>query len=112
MPNDPYVIGYIAGIFDGEGNLQLRYRGNMQAKVCIYNTNKHVIEWLSDQVPGSKIRRDTKRVEREGWLPCGIFSLYRARDVKIFLEAILPYLIVKKDAAITALAFFKEKFDI
>jgi hypothetical protein len=69
------------------------------------------MEWLATTVGGT-VRWDRKRTTRDGSLPCGIWELYRARDVALVLSAVLPYLIIKRDAAQTAIALFAEFFSL
>lgn len=110
MPTDPYKIGYIAGLLDGEGNLQLKkrqQRGNsIGGKAAIYNTNQEVILWLKENIGGVARLQDRSA---QGWKNCWIWEIYRAQDLKIFLEALLPYLIIKRDTAATILAVLNEK---
>jgi transposase len=109
MPTESYKLAYIAGIFDGEGNLQFRNRyKSISCKVAIYNTNIDVINWLKNLM-GGKVRWDKSRIKK-GWLPCGSWELYRAKDVLVFLNAILPFLIIKKDAAKTSVALINEQW--
>jgi hypothetical protein len=105
VPTDPAVIGYVAGLLDGEGNLQFRQdRGakTLAWKLAIYSTTPELIEWLSATIGGKA--RWAKRPGK----PLGTWALYRARDVEILLRVLLPYLIVKRDTAETFLAMFDE----
>lgn len=114
MPDDPYILGYLAGLFDGEGNLQTREKhgGNsISCKIAIYNTEPRVMDWLCENV-GGKIRWDHARTVRHGWKPMGIWAIYRALDVKRFLEATLPLLIVKREQAVRMLEVIREKVDV
>lgn len=114
VPTDPFILGYFAGLLDGEGNLQMKPKHDGKSvgcKLAIYNTNADVMAWLEGNI-GGKARWDHKRVEREGWLPIGIWEIYRARDVAILLHAVLPLLIVKRQTAETMLALFDEVFGL
>jgi hypothetical protein len=102
IPADLAVLGYIAGMLDGEGNLQVRREKSVGCKVAIYSTTAEVLDWLTTQV-GGKVRWDHARTRR-GWKPIGIWELTRARDVFALLTALLPYLIIKRAAAIEMLA--------
>jgi hypothetical protein len=112
MPSDPSVLGYIAGMFDGEGNLQFRTKHSgrsVTCKVSIYSTTPEVISWFVAQM-GGKTLWDYKRQERKGWKPMGVWTVYRAQDVAAFLEAVLPFLIIKRNVAEKALALFRREF--
>lgn len=114
IPNDPLKLGYLAGLFDGEGNLQFkttrRNRGNDSTgcKVAIYGTVPATMGWLKTNIGGS-VRWDYKRQERKGWLPCGSWEIYRAQDVLAFLRAVEPLLLAKKNQAVRAIKFLSHK---
>jgi hypothetical protein len=42
--------GYIGGFLDGEGCITYctSPQGNVYARVCFYNTNKEIIDWIAD----------------------------------------------------------------
>lgn len=106
-------LGYLAGLFDGEGNLQMRYKaaGSLACKIAIYSTTTGVMEWLTRNV-GGVVRWDHARTRRRGWLPIGSWCIYRAQDVAILLLAMLPHLIVKRDAATKALGVFRTRLHL
>lgn len=109
IPDDPAKIGYLAGLLDGEGNLQLRVRDgcSIGGKLAIYSTTPGVIEWLIENV-GGHARWDHAR-EKHGWKPIGIWELYRAVDVALLLTALEPLLIVKRDAARELLKLYRHR---
>jgi len=113
MPTDLELVGYIAGLFDADGNVQFRNKHgtSIGCKASIYNTNRDLIEWL-EKLIGGNVLWDTKRTERHGWKPMGTWTLYRARDVAAFLKAVEPFIIVKRDATKAALALFDEVFGL
>lgn len=114
IPTDPLKIGYLAGLFDGEGNLQFKTnkhtgaRDSTGCKIAIYGTVPATMGWLKMTVGGS-VRWDYKRQERKGWLPCGAWEIYRAQDVLAFLELVVPLLTAKKKQAAKAIKFLREK---
>lgn len=112
VPSNPVHLGYLAGLLDGEGNLQMRLRnvGRIGGKMAIYSTTAEVMDWLIANV-GGKVRWDHKRTERNGWKPIGIWEVYRARDVAMLLEALLPHLIIKRETALTIITSIREKVD-
>ena len=113
IPTGPGLIGYVAGLFDADGNAQFRNKHgtSIGCKVSIYNTNRDLIGWLEDLMGGS-VLWDTKRTERHGWKPMGSWSLYRARDVAAFLKSVEPFIIVKRDIVKAILAMLDEIFEL
>jgi hypothetical protein len=109
VPDDPMKLGYLAGMLDGEGNLQRRSdgQGRVGGKLAIYSTTAGVMDWLVDNV-GGRVRWDQKRTER-GWLPIGIWELYRARDIAAILTAVEPLLIVKRGTARELLELYRHR---
>ena len=115
MPSDRGVLGYIAGMFDGEGNLQFKHQHegrSIGCRVIIYSTTLGVADWFQNTMQGGTILWDRARVKKHGWKPISSWCLYRARDVASFLWAILPFLIIKKADAEKAIALFSEHFEI
>jgi transposase-like protein len=114
IPAEPVSLGYLCGLFDGEGNLQIRtkHRGRSVAcKLSIYSTTPGIIQWLIRHI-GGKALYSTKRTETKGWLPIGTWNVYRAQDAAALLKAMLPHLIVKKRVAEHALTIFAGRFKI
>ena len=101
-------IAYVAGLFDGEGvaridrwvkpnSAHIRY----QVRVAIGMTHKPVIQLLSKQFGGKTYVNDhSKRNPNHRAQFCwGAASLEACK----FLNAVLPFLIVKRDEAILCL---------
>lgn len=109
IPRSATDIAYMAGLFDGEGNLQIRGRnnGSVATKLAVYSTTPAAVEWVAKTFGGS-VRWDHKRHEQRGWKPMGIWEIYRAQDVGRLLVAMMPYLIIKRAAARKALRHFRE----
>lgn len=115
MPSNLGILGYIAGMFDGEGNLQFRDKHNkglIGCKITIYSTTPELVEWFRKTMGGGKVRWDFARVKRHGWKPIGSWCLYRAQDVATFLITLYPLLIIKKESAGKALELFSKRFCI
>ncbi len=110
LPTDPLKIGYLAGLFDGEGNLQFKDRenGSTACKVAIYSTTTSVMGWLKATV-GGHVRWDYRRQETKGWLPIGSWDLYRAQDVLAFLLVVQPLLLVKAKATQRAIKHLSQQ---
>jgi len=95
MPQDAAQIGYIAGLLDGEGNLQLKEdHESISCKLAIYNTCQEVIDWLHVTIGGNV---QVQSREKKGWQTCYIWALYRAKDIYVLLKAVQPYLIIKRE---------------
>jgi len=115
MPTNPAILGYIAGMFDGEGNLQFRDKRSdhrVGCRVTIYSTTPGVADWFQRKMNGGKVIWDNARVARHGWKPMSSWCLYRAQDVAAFLVALYPFLIIKKDVAQKAIKLFSREFGI
>jgi sulfite reductase beta subunit-like hemoprotein len=102
VPTDPAVLGYLAGLLDGEGSVivtRTRGRGSVNdsvsARVIITNTDLPLIEWLLAEVGGSFVpKKRMKDHHRQAyqWLLGG-------RNAAAFLLAVIPYLRIKKAQA-------------
>jgi hypothetical protein len=94
---------YLAGLFDGEGTIGFyNYRSRHESTVMITNADPRVMSWLLDKTGygnvHSRLKPEYRR--RHGihhWRICG-----KSR-VQDFLEAVLPFLIIKKDQAVLLL---------
>jgi hypothetical protein len=113
IPVDKTIIAYIAGLFDGEGNLQWRHRTGRaaSAKLSIYNTDAGIIDWLHEKIGGT-VLWDHARVIRRGWKPMGSWQIHRANDVIAMLSCLIPYLIIKRESAATMLSDLKEVAEV
>jgi hypothetical protein len=108
MPTDPAMLGYIAGIFDGEGSISILRRKSCSSwnwshseMLIVSNTNEELIAWFLRNIGGviDTIRRSNARHKTSySWRING-------RNVERFLVPILPYLVVKKARAEIALEF-------
>lgn len=100
VPSEAWKLGYFAGLLDGEGSLAFRNkgRGSFSCRMHIYSTTPGMMQWLLSEIGGT-VRFDTKRTATKGWLPIGIWSVYRVHDVAALVRAVQPMLIVKKQAA-------------
>ncbi len=80
-------IAYSAGIFDGEGHIHL----NSGQMICIriVNTSKELIDYLTKVWGGKVYTRKNQRTYD--------FIIIRKDEIMDFVEAVYPYLIVKKD---------------
>lgn len=113
VPVDPAVLGYMAGIIDGEGSICTNgcVSRNHPWHVTFSNTNADVVMFFSQH--GGRVYRRHDASFRKGTIksvkPQYSWSLGRAVDVLAFLEAILPYLVIKHGLALKAIENIKVK---
>lgn len=96
-------IAYAAGLFDGEGTLVIaleKPQRTYRLQVTITNTNKDVIEYTKKLFNGFITTRPQKGVRKTAYKWVG--SAWVGCD---FLEAVYPYLIVKKEQAKLGIEF-------
>lgn len=103
IPNNPAILGYAAGLLDGEGSIWISktmrkpYARNCsyEARVVIHNTSEPLMTWLVATFGcGLVITRpatDRKKTAYE-WRIQG-------HNMDSFLEAVMPYLIIKRERA-------------
>lgn len=102
VPTDPAVLGYLAGLLDGEGSVivsRTRGRGSINdsisMRVCITNTDLALIEWLLSELGGSFVSKKILKEHHKQayqWLLGG-------KNAARFLSAVLPYLRIKRAQA-------------
>lgn len=101
---------YAAGFFDGEGSVYAATRGPARAKpsltvlVCISNTNRDVLQLHQERWGGSLLARKMKpglnlRQQYQWVIP--------SKKAEEFLEAVAPYLIIKREVVAVALALIR-----
>jgi|SRR5882724_1042560 len=102
-------VAYAAGLFDGEGTVGVeRYGGrgyNVTARVT--NTNLDVLEWLRSRFGGFTQQAYAAHDNRKA---CFYWTA-KAKIAEAFLEAVRPYLIIKRRQATIALIVRKFKND-
>lgn len=87
---------YIAGLLDGEGSIcwYKQRRGRDQPMLIIVNTHYGVLEWMEQfggRIAAKKVNGDRK--------PCWHWRMGRTAHVASLLEAIEPFMQIKKDKA-------------
>ena len=96
---------YLAGLIDGEGSIYIRPGGRRSIRVTVANTDIHVMDWLRG-IGGSVIRNrlhgSLGRLVVYSW---GVSSW---RNSLAVLHAVAPFLIIKKQRALDALALLAE----
>jgi len=99
LPKDRAVRAYIAGILDGEGSIMfVKPTQRWQAKVGM--TDEPVIRWLASF--GGTVQLGSTPPPRK---PTWTWAVARRRDLEHLLKATLPYLQVKREKALTAIAW-------
>jgi hypothetical protein len=117
IPNDPVELGYLAGIFDGEGSIVF-YKGRKRRSeysylaVQITNTSKELMDWLTAKIGGRIMPSSYRTRVSKNWSICYQWRLPRAKNQLIFLRAIYPYLKVKKEKAQRAISMLEAKLGI
>lgn len=109
--------GYIAGIFDGEGTINVyahkskHYQHQkrdyvLSPQVQVANTDETLIQWIQNRITKGSI---WSRICKQGTKPLHTYTLYGYPDIIILLEAILPFLIIKKDHAVLVVEWCKSR---
>jgi hypothetical protein len=102
------TLAYMAGFFDGEGCISLiprTSRGNRyRVQISISNTNEWIIQWFRFNFGGSVAFED-RREENPNWKDTWRWTITSGRQALRFLQAISPYLILKKPQAELAISF-------
>lgn len=111
LPNK-HVLIYFAGIFDGEGCIDIDKRrrgGNMSIRMFVSNTDHNLMFWIKKYFRGYFKWQISKKQNRKD---LGTWCLGNIWEIKIILEKLLPYLIVKKAKAKEALKIIKSQWGI
>ncbi len=106
VPTDERELAYVAGLFDGEGSISYvpLDNGHGSWKLTITNTSWPMHEWLIERIGGGVTDMKHNRV------PCWQWRLNRQKDVFLLMEAIRPYLVIKRDRVELALESVLTKF--
>lgn len=96
-------LAYFAGILDGEGTITFgRQVGINKTKrwvywstLCIVNTSCNLLKWIQNRIPG---RIYSKKSLPNG-RPCWCLAIGGFWIVKHVLEALMPYLVIKRPQA-------------
>lgn len=109
MPTDPALLGYLAGLIDGEGNISIGQtttaKGQLNPScslvVQIANCDIELMDWLLDVVGGS-VR--THNHKNKTWRVGYQWQIFGA-NAEAFLKAIEPQLRIKRRQCEVALKF-------
>lgn len=102
----PTDLAYVAGLFDGEGCISVRLRNDKAKRshklvISVTNTNREVLGWLHSHFQGTIGKCTSSKTTRTQCYQWYIGS----RKAQVFLRAILPYLHIKREQAMLAIAF-------
>lgn len=109
MPDDPALLGYLAGLLDGEGNISIGLvagRKGQQNPSCslmvqIANCDLELMDWLVELVGGA-VR--TRKHKNAAWRDGYHWQIYGV-NAEVFLGAIGPHLRIKRRQCEVALKF-------
>ena len=108
MSLEPAVAGYVAGLIDGEGSIIIKPVTQKQLVSLCYVTNTHrgVLDWLTTtlgmgNVVVSHHPTPSARICYR-WCASG-------RNVRQLLQAVAPFLIIKRRHAELLLAFYGQR---
>lgn len=107
-------LAYLAGIIDGEGYLSnmTPKTGGFRLRIRIGSTSVALIEWLQSHY-GGRLEKGVRQVCTEG---CSLPSphihsriqhqrwVVSGQEAEILLVASLPYLVIKRDLALSLLS--------
>lgn len=103
LPVEPFDLGYLAGIIDGEGSIGLR---RQRTFVAVYNNDATLMRWLESNI-GGNVGWDADKRGRE---PNHTWSISAARDVYYLCVTMLPYLKIKKTDAQDVTTYLEQKY--
>jgi hypothetical protein len=100
-----HISAYTAGVFDGEGNIHLGAvpHSGYRLQVQLTNSFRPLLVWLKEQWGGGIYIA----ARRKGWSQTWNLSWSNRTDQRRLLDAMRPYLIVKRQAADIALRFLE-----
>jgi hypothetical protein len=100
--------GYLAGLVDGEGSVSIhlqRKRQRPTVAISVGSTTRELHDWLLTEVGGTSYER---KIRHLGKKTMWYWHVVRARDIEALLEAIIPYMIIKRERAIAALEVVRD----
>lgn len=111
---EPGIIAYTAGLFDGEGSVSKPTRKNASRVSLVQsekNNGEYLINWLIEQWGIGHARRSERSNHLNPHFIMWEWTVDARRDALWFLENVLPYLIVKRVAALAAIENIKSTID-
>lgn len=99
MTNDPVILAYLAGLFDGEGNAYVAtYKATKNGHsyyrpvLRITNTHRPVLKWAQCQIGFGNVTVQYK--QRPNRLECFKYEVTNAKAVEL-MRTLRPFLIIK-----------------
>jgi hypothetical protein len=110
LPTDVSALAYLAGLFDGEGSINIFKQPGQKERITprhfleisIGNTHKGVLRWVLENFGGRLTHNGIQYTLRSHKTWRWRASTKEASDI---LVAILPYLRIKKEQALLAVEF-------
>jgi len=100
---------YVAALLDGEGSISIYEHTNYpRLSVSIYNTNKEVIDYLSEILDYHIDRGVDNRERSRQNKDCYVMMIRRQEESLDFLKHVKPYLVTKKEQAELGIDFMEE----
>ena len=103
-------LAYTAGIIDGEGNIGIyanmsrKHNPVLKLRVRVNSTDEWLVHWLKQTYGGSVGYADLGTRLGKNWKPVWWWTI-SCRKALLFIEAVLPYLRMKKPQAEIAIRF-------
>ena len=115
FPREKWKLAYLAGIIDGEGSISfVKSTGSWKGtavRVSVKNTDLKLIRWLKDNF-GGYIQEDRYGLkEHPNWKIRYKWGTDATLEVLELLKRVFPYLVIKKDLALKAIAFCEKKLE-
>ena len=101
LPTNPIDLAYLAGILDGEGNITIAGQPRNAVRIGIANTDLPLMLWLLSI--GGGMSRKQGRKGQKSQTPCYYWQLYSRLDTRAFLQAVVPYMRIKRNKATLAI---------
>jgi hypothetical protein len=116
LTKDKSKLSYLAGLLDGEGYfcisrtnahaLNGRLYNAFDLQIGVANTSEKLMKWLVSNF-GQSYRPLSQRTNTFAKKTCYQWKIERRENQELFLLAILPYLVIKKEQAKTALLYIR-----
>lgn len=112
---DRKALSYVGAIIDGEGSIFISKiitksnKLNLRLNISVANTCKELISFLDKRFKGNVTKINSKQANRQNYW---VWRIWKNEDIIIFLEKIIPYLIIKRKQGELALEFAKSRLNI
>jgi hypothetical protein len=112
VPDDLTKISYLAGIVDGEGTIAFAYSekaaDKKRPRLSVKNTDLELMQWISKYFGGKYYGNQPKN---EGYKYVYRWSIDGVANIAFLLDAIRPYLIIKRKNCDNLLKYCNEKIE-